>query len=82
VKPLRKNLRREPKTTQKEGAVNAMPMYVFKCKKEECGETHNKIQKYEDAPPPCPKCQGETERVLGQTSFVLKGSGWFKTGGY
>jgi putative FmdB family regulatory protein len=59
-----------------------MPVYVFKCKKEDCGETHTKLQKFDDPPPPCPQCKGETERVLGQSSFILKGSGWFKTGGY
>lgn len=62
--------------------VDDMPMYRFKCKKEECGEEHTKLQKFDDPPPPCPQCESETERVLGQSSFILKGSGWFKTGGY
>lgn len=59
-----------------------MPMYVFKCKKEDCGHTQSKRQKHEDPPPPCEKCEGEMERAIGQSSFILKGGGWFKTGGY
>jgi len=57
-----------------------MPIYTFKCKK--CGEETKKLQKYEDAPPACPKCEGETERAPSKSSFVLKGPGWFNTGGY
>jgi len=59
-----------------------MPIYTFKCKKEGCGEEQKKLQKYHDLPPPCIKCQGETERAVSQTSFHLKGPGWFNTGGY
>jgi putative FmdB family regulatory protein len=59
-----------------------MPIYNFKCKKTECEGEVTKTQKYSDEPPPCPKCQGETERAVAQTSFVLKGPGWFNTGGY
>jgi len=59
-----------------------MPTYNFKCKKENCEEITTKRQKFEDPPPPCPKCEGDTERTISKSSFVLKGSGWFKTGGY
>ncbi len=59
-----------------------MPMYVFKCKDKKCATTQSKIQKFNDPPPPCTKCGGETERAIAQGSFILKGSGWFKTGGY
>lgn len=59
-----------------------MPRYSFKCKDTNCQHTQTKQQKYEDAPPVCEKCSGETERVISQSSFILKGSGWFKTGGY
>jgi len=58
-----------------------MPMYLFKCKNPECGHTQNKKQKYEDAPPPCEKCEGEMERGVASSSFILKGGGWFKTSG-
>jgi len=34
----------------------------------------------DDAPAPCKTCGGqETERLISQSSFVLKGSGWYKT---
>ena len=59
-----------------------MPMYNFKCTDPECGEITPKLQKYEDPNPPCKKCEKPTERVLSQSSFVLKGPGWFNTGGY
>jgi putative FmdB family regulatory protein len=74
-------LRNKRKETQSEG-VNDMPMYAYKCKKEECKEEVTKLQKFDDPPPPCPKCEGEMERQMGSSSFILKGSGWFKTGGY
>jgi len=57
-----------------------MPSYVFKCKK--CGHKQNAIQKYEDTPPKCEKCGSDTERAIAQSNFVLKGKGWFNTGGY
>lgn len=57
-----------------------MPIYNFKCKS--CSHTQSKMQKYNDPAPPCEKCGKETEKVMAQSSFVLKGSGWFNTGGY
>jgi putative FmdB family regulatory protein len=39
-----------------------------------------------DVPPKeeCPVCKEKTEwkRVIGPTSFILKGSGWYAKGGY
>lgn len=57
-----------------------MPVYNFKCISCECITT--KTQKFEDSAPPCKKCDAETKRTLSKSSFVLKGKGWFKTGGY
>jgi putative FmdB family regulatory protein len=59
-----------------------MPMYTFKCKNPECNEEVTKMQKFDDPEPPCAKCEGETERKVSKSSFVLKGPGWFNTGGY
>jgi putative FmdB family regulatory protein len=59
-----------------------MPTYVFKCKTETCRHTQTKNQKYTDPPPVCEKCKGDMDRAIAQSSFVLKGSGWFNTGGY
>lgn len=63
-----------------------MPLYVFKCTS--CGKEQEVMQKY-DAPPPvcdndeCLSKQGVTSamiRQLGNTSFQLKGGGWYKDG--
>lgn len=59
-----------------------MPIYVFKCKDEKCDQRQQKLQSFEAPPPPCTKCNGETEREMSKSSFVLKGPGWFNTGGY
>ena len=59
-----------------------MPTYNFKCKNEECLHVQTLIQKYEDDPPKCDKCESETERAISKTSFILKGNGWFDKGGY
>jgi putative FmdB family regulatory protein len=59
-----------------------MPTYQFKCKKEECGDIQTVRQKYEDEPPKCKKCESETKRIISRSSFVLRGNGWFNTGGY
>lgn len=57
-----------------------MPTYVFKCKK--CEQKKTVIQKFDDPAPKCDKCTQDMERAIAQTSFVLKGKGWFNTGGY
>lgn len=57
-----------------------MPTYVFKCKK--CEEKKTVRQKYDDPAPKCDKCTQDMERAVAQSSFVLKGKGWFNTGGY
>jgi len=60
-----------------------MPTYHFKCKKKECEHITIVTQKYKDPDPVCEKCENkEVERLIVRTSFVLKGSGWFNTGGY
>ncbi len=55
-----------------------MPIYEYQC--EECG-VFEQIQKItEDAFKICPKCSGKSiKRLVSQTSFHLKGSGWYKT---
>lgn len=56
----------------------------YKCKK--CGETSEFIEKYEDDPQKdCPKCNQKQSLeliIFSSSSFILKGSGWYKTGGY
>jgi len=60
-----------------------MPLYNWKCEscqKEE--EVHRSFEEF-DLPPDCPCCEAPNwKRVIGKTTFVLKGSGWYATGGY
>ncbi len=54
-----------------------MPIYEYKCNK--CG-VFEVMQKITEAPlKKCPTCKGKTERLISNTSFVLKGSGWYAT---
>lgn len=58
-----------------------MPLYVYRCPK--CKHEHEKLAKFNDPNPTCPECgKAETEKAPARTSFVLKGGGWFKDGGY
>ena len=57
--------------------------YEYKCK--ECGHLWEEFQSIKDeATEICPKCKKKSaERLIsGGSSFLLKGGGWFKTGGY
>jgi putative FmdB family regulatory protein len=53
-----------------------MPIYEYTCQK--CGRHLEVIQKMSDKPlTRCPECKGKLEKILSQTSFQLKGSGWY-----
>ena len=56
-----------------------MPIYEYRCK--DCDEVFEAIQKFSEAPlAQCPRCSGTSiERLISRSSFVLKGSGWYKT---
>jgi putative FmdB family regulatory protein len=55
-----------------------MPIYEYHCKT--CDENFEVSQKMSDAPlTDCPSCDGQVEKLISQSSFVLKGSGWYKT---
>jgi putative FmdB family regulatory protein len=57
---------------------NEMPIYEYGCMK--CGKTHEIMQKFSDAPLAlCPECGGEVKKLISNTSFVLKGTGWYAT---
>ncbi len=54
-------------------------IYVYECK--ECPELLEIEQKItEDPIKVCPQCGNEIKRVISNTSFLLKGKGWFKDG--
>jgi len=55
-----------------------MPIYEYEC--QGCGETFEVMQKVSDPAPESHSCGAtEVRRVLSQTSFVLKGTGWYLT---
>ena len=56
-----------------------MPIYEYRCSK--CHKTFEKFQKITDSPlAHCPDCRGKVQRLISQTSFSLKGGGWYKDG--
>jgi putative FmdB family regulatory protein len=55
-----------------------MPIYEYVCEK--CGHHLEVMQKMSDPPlSKCPQCRGKLEKIFSQTSFQLKGSGWYLT---
>ena len=53
-----------------------MPIYEYVCQK--CGHHLEIMQKMSDKPlNKCPECKGKLEKIFSQTSFQLKGSGWY-----
>jgi len=55
-----------------------MPLYEYECSK--CNKVHEVIQKLSDAPlGQCPVCGGEVRKLMSNTSFMLKGTGWYAT---
>jgi putative FmdB family regulatory protein len=54
----------------------SMPIYEYVCQK--CGHHLEIMQKMSDKPlSKCPNCRGKLEKIFSQTSFQLKGSGWY-----
>jgi|Deesub1362B_J571_1020462.scaffolds.fasta_scaffold00355_15 putative FmdB family regulatory protein len=55
-----------------------MPIYEYKCLS--CEKHLEVVQKFSDAPlTTCPECGGELKKLISNTSFILKGSGWYIT---
>lgn len=55
-----------------------MPIYEYQCTK--CGEVIEAFQKVNDKPlTHCRLCNSKVEKLISQTSFQLKGSGWYLT---
>ena len=55
-----------------------MPMYEYVCTP--CKEEKEELQGYDDPAPKCKKCGKLMKRKISQTSFHLKGGGWYKDG--
>ncbi len=55
-----------------------MPIYEYRCK--DCDHVFEEWQKnFEEHVETCPLCGGESPRIMSNTSFILKGSGWYVT---
>ncbi len=55
-----------------------MPIYEYECS--ECGQIEEALQKMSDPPlSTCKHCHGKLHKILSQSSFHLKGSGWYVT---
>jgi putative FmdB family regulatory protein len=55
-----------------------MPIYEYECTN--CGRIEEAIQKFSDRPlTRCKHCTGELHKLVSQSSFHLKGSGWYVT---
>ncbi len=59
-----------------------MPTYEYACRS--CGHRFEEIQRIsEPALEDCPKCgEKSAQRLISQGNFILKGGGWYTTGGY
>lgn len=55
-----------------------MPIYEYRCKT--CGNGFEVMQKIsEESLNTCVHCNGELEKLISNTTFILKGSGWYAT---
>jgi putative FmdB family regulatory protein len=55
-----------------------MPLYEYQCSA--CGKIEEAIQKFSDAPlRTCNHCSGKLNKLIAQSSFHLKGTGWYVT---
>src|SRR6185295_17245960 len=54
-----------------------MPIYEYACPK--CGEFEVTQRITEDPLRKCPTCRSKVRKLISNTSFQLKGSGWYAT---
>ncbi|OQY47126.1 MAG: cytoplasmic protein [Desulfobacteraceae bacterium 4572_87] len=55
-----------------------MPIYEYECGK--CGHQVEALQKITDAPIiECDQCHSEMKKLISQSTFHLKGTGWYVT---
>jgi len=56
-----------------------MPIYEYQCSK--CNRVTEKLQGFSDPPlKTCPHCRGRVRKLVSNSSFVLKGGGWYRDG--
>ena len=55
-----------------------MPIYQYECTK--CGRIEEAWQKFSEKPlGTCRHCSGKLHKLISQSSFHLKGTGWYVT---
>ena len=57
-----------------------MPIYEYRCK--DCHQVFEEWCKHieeKSVRRSCPICKGQAERLISNTSFALKGGGWYTT---
>ncbi len=55
-----------------------MPIYEYRCG--DCEQIFEEWQTdFKERELPCPVCGGKSRRLISNTSFVLKGTGWYTT---
>jgi putative FmdB family regulatory protein len=55
-----------------------MPLYEYQC--DQCGKIEEALQRMSDDPlKTCKHCSGDLHRIISQSTFHLKGSGWYVT---
>ncbi len=55
-----------------------MPVYEYEC--QQCNQITEAMQKFSDPPlTKCPCCSGHLKKLISQSAFHLKGSGWYVT---
>jgi len=58
--------------------VLQMPIYEYECT--QCGRKEEVLQKFSDKPlTKCKYCSGKLHKLISQSSFHLKGTGWYVT---
>ena len=54
-----------------------MPVYEYECRK--CGTFETTQRITEEPLSKCPTCKGKVKKLISNTSFQLKGTGWYIT---
>ena len=54
-----------------------MPIYEFECSR--CEDQFEELMRLSDPDPDCPACGAQVRKLISNTSFKLKGSGWYAT---
>ncbi len=55
-----------------------MPIYEYQC--DQCGRVEEVFQKISEKPlTKCGRCSGKLHKLISQSAFHLKGTGWYVT---